>query len=653
MSEEKFILVKIKLVEGESKRSYETEKEIIDRLDKSYKENIYRYYNSYIKDREIIERILKSEKYKRDKKYDIVFVIYKEVNNVECEFQSLYLGKCMILDEEKNRGNLKFIISDKIESKLVTQNFLINIGLNIIEDFDKKSYVSIEKRGKLYNELVSSQKDLFHLEISDYDDQIYKEIESESNLHILAQKNENCRRAIIENESKEVSDDSRGEFQRDRERITHSKAMRRLVDKAQIFTSSKGDHFRTRMTHTLEVSQIARGISNELKLNNELTEAIALAHDIGHTPFGHQGERTLNDILKDKISLVKNCKEIKMGGFKHNFQGLRVLSYLDEKYLKFEGINLSYQLLEGVLKHTGFENGNCDSCEDSHDCKGRCCDVREFLINGDEEKLFLEHKFPTTLEGQIVNIADEIAQRGHDLDDALASKHIDLEELSDICNINKMQRIKELIEKVKNEEVTLREQNRMYIDDQDIIRSRIVSEIITFFIKDVVTSSKERMDYYDLTKKFFIDNHRIDDKLIDFSKNGKFILTYLEKVINKKVINSFDVTRFDGKASKIIEQLFKAYYENIMLLPDGTLKRIHRDIRKKTKNVVNFRDGDIGLVRDEIKKICKTDLENIEPNEREEYIYKRKVVVRNIVDHISGMTDNYAMNEYKRIYYID
>ncbi|MCM1988913.1 deoxyguanosinetriphosphate triphosphohydrolase family protein [Oceanirhabdus seepicola] len=490
-------------------------------------------------------------------------------------------------------------------------------------------------------------KDRYTIEHIKYEDQRYELKLLEQTLSYLSQKNEHCKRAIAINES----DNNRSEFQRDRERIVHTKASRRLVDKAQIFTSSKGDHFRTRMTHTLEVSQIARGLALRLNLNNDLTEAIALAHDIGHTPFGHQGERTLNSILRNEIKIITCADKIDFGGFKHNFQGLRILSYLEEKYFEHEGIDLSYQVLEGVLKHTGGKVKDCNNC-DKEVCLRKCFDVDEFLINGEKEYLFLEYNFPTTLEGQIVSIADEIAQRGHDLDDAFAAKHLSFDELVSYAEITKMKPIKDILEKIKIESNRMKESNILFIDENDMLRARLVSEILGYFMKDIVTQSKINISKYDLDNELYNKHHRINKKLIEFSDDCKFILDYLETIISKKVINSFEVARFDDKAKRIIMALFKAYYDNPKLLPDRTLTRIYRDIKRISNNVIDFRNGDPKLISKELNLICFSEPKgkdcNIDLND--EYIIKRKILVRNITDYIAGMTDNYAMNEYNSIY---
>lgn len=187
----------------------------------------------------------------------------------------------------------------------------------------------------------------------------------------------------------------RGEYQRDRDRITHSTAFRRLVYKTQVFVNHEGDLYRTRLTHSLEVSQVGRTVAVALQLNEALTEAICLAHDLGHTPFGHAGQETLNTCMQD------------YGGFEHNLQSLRVVDELEEKYADFTGLNLMFETREGILKH---------------------CSARNARQLGDVGRRFLERKQPS-LEGQLSNIADAIAYNNHDVDDGLRAGLLSIEQL--------------------------------------------------------------------------------------------------------------------------------------------------------------------------------------------------------------------------------
>ena len=277
------------------------------------------------------------------------------------------------------------------------------------------------------------------------------------------------------------------------------------MDKAQIFTSSKGDHFRSRMTHTIEVCQIARTIGEKLNLNIDLIEVTALAHDIGHTPFGHQGERTLNEQIKSS----NDCDSLKHGGFKHNYHALRVLTFLEESSTEYEGLNISYQVLEGILKHTKTKKDEYD--------------ITCFLKNGDEKYLYLEFDEPITLEGQVVKIAGE----------------------------------------------------------SNLLKSMISNEIVEYFIENVCEQTKNNMEEFDEENEFYKANHGFNKKVVELTEEGVFLLSYLEQIINKRVINSSEVATFDSKSSKIIRGLFAEFYENPMKLPDATLNRIYLEMRNK------------------------------------------------------------------------
>lgn len=501
----------------------------------------------------------------------------------------------------------------------------------------------------------------------------------------LKQKDEFCERPFFI--SKLTSTGNRTNFQRDYERIIHAKAFRRLVDKAQIFTSSKGDHYRTRMTHTMEVAQIARGIAKELDLNIELTEAIALAHDIGHTPFGHQGERTLNDILNGKIEGICNREDEKkdFGGFKHNLHGIRVVTVLEEKYYEHEGINLSYQVLEGILKHTSFLS--CKRCktEEGKNCKGmqgQCTktknDLKDFLPeNFDDTQLYLQYKFSTTLEGQVVAIADEIAQRSHDIDDALRSNLITFQDLKNYLCFEKFEELKKIITEIENKFIN-NEEEILFNNGKDVLHGRVISEIITFFMNKVCEQSKIKIVEYSKNKdkkEFFENNKRVNEELICFDKNTQKLCQYLEEIISKKVITCNEVACFDNKAKMIVLALFKAYFEKPLLLPQTVLLRVFKktinnnyncDKDNKDNDIINMTVSDSSVVAAEIQYIIQPDryklnisdkiiqdaaeLEKLEQAARLNYFEKQKILVRAIVDYIAGMTDSYAVNEYNRIY---
>ncbi len=208
----------------------------------------------------------------------------------------------------------------------------------------------------------------------------------------------------------------RNEFSRDRDRIIFSKAFRRLEHKAQVYSHEKGDHYRNRLTHTIEVTQIARSIARNLGLNEDLTEAISLGHDIGHTPFGHQGEDVLDSIMRGKNDLGGVLEyKISYGGFKHNFNGLKTIDVLERKYDNEKGLNLTWQVMDGILKHTKIKKN------------GKTWDINRFIQCKKQGEWFMSYDNPITLEGQIVALADEIAQRQHDLDDGLRDTDLKLD----------------------------------------------------------------------------------------------------------------------------------------------------------------------------------------------------------------------------------
>lgn len=458
----------------------------------------------------------------------------------------------------------------------------------------------------------------------------------------LAQKSKYAKRV----EKKGYRGVNRTEYQHDWERIIHSKSFRRLEDKAQIYTLSKGDHFRTRLTHTLEVTQIARGIARELDLNEDLVEAIALAHDLGHTPFGHVGERTLHEILKE---------ESVEGGFKHNFQGVKIVNYLEEKYGDFEGIDLTYQVMEGILKHTKIcECGAGKKClYDSKKCIN--CDmnlykINKFLCKGDVEKLHPEYNFSTTLEGQVVAVADEIAQRAHDLDDGIASGIIREEDF--LNNLNNEITLVELNEKIMESIININDDKRKYIDNLDIKRARIVSDVINYFISEIVRESRIRIEEYRNRRVGMIDSKElvIEELLISFDANGNHkgkigeVKEKLEEITSHVIINSEEVNCFDGKGRYIIKKLYKAYKTNPRQMSRTTLKRIYREISRYTNDAVDIINGNKSLVDKEINIFKRKD------NVNEIDILKHKIFVRCIVDLISGMTDDFANKQFEKLY---
>ncbi|WP_442891451.1 deoxyguanosinetriphosphate triphosphohydrolase family protein [Dendrosporobacter sp. 1207_IL3150] len=465
----------------------------------------------------------------------------------------------------------------------------------------------------------------------------------EANLHDLAQKSAYCIRPL----NMISAHPFRNEFQRDKERIIHSKAFRRIVDKAQIYDTSKGDHYRKRLTHSLEVSQIARAIARQLNLNEDLTEAIAIGHDVGHTPFGHEGERQLDLILSGKVKLTDNHEPENLGGFKHNYQGVRLLNYLEEKYIEYEGLNISYQVLEGMLKHTGIKKhkGEKRTCKQ---CLTKCFNIDEFLIVGDPKYLHLEYDFCTTLEGQIVDLADEIAQRGHDLDDGIASGVFTIDDLIKELEIKSIEdpRFKEITELVKKSITNIENIKRDIIDQADLKRAVVTPAILGYFMKRLTTEALANMNTYIKENPTFSSNPVINKRVINFNDNDKFVIEKIEEIIKTRIINSQEVNCFDGKSAYIVRKLFKAYYSNPRQLPDNTIRRINKQLNVLGINYTDIRKGKKDDVEEEIKVLQGTASSGNEAND----FLKHSIFMRNIADLIGGMTDEFAKSQFQNLY---
>ena len=304
----------------------------------------------------------------------------------------------------------------------------------------------------------------------------------------------------------------RSPYQRDRDRIIHSVAFRRLEYKTQVFVNHEGDDYRTRLTHSLEVAQIARTIAKALALNEELTEALALAHDLGHTPFGHAGEEILNALMKDH------------GGFNHNLHTLKIVDELEERYPAFRGLNLTWETREGIIKHaTEFDKAK----------------IPEEL---DPQRM-------PTLEAQIVDIADEIAYDNHDLDDGLTSELIQEEPLENIpLWLETKKEIESGNPNIKN----------------PIRRYQIIRKLISILVDDVFKESQSRL------KKNAIES--IEDvknfpgRLIDFSDELKKRREPLKNFLKVELYNHYRVHRMSDKAKRFIKDLFEVYVKNTAML---------------------------------------------------------------------------------------
>ncbi|EOA06439.1 deoxyguanosinetriphosphate triphosphohydrolase [Herbaspirillum frisingense GSF30] len=337
---------------------------------------------------------------------------------------------------------------------------------------------------------------------------------------------------------------SRSEFQRDRDRIVHSTAFRRLEYKTQVFVNHEGDLFRTRLTHSIEVAQIARSCARNLQLNEDLVEAISLAHDLGHTPFGHAGQDELNHCMKQH------------GGFEHNLQSLRVVDELEQHYGAFDGLNLTFETREGILKHCSLHN------------------ARQL---GDIGVRFLEKKQPS-LEAQLANLADEIAYNNHDIDDGLRSGLLTMELMSEVDFFARH----------------LREVEQTYpgITGRRVIHET-VRRMINALIVDLIQTASVRIA--ELAPRD-IEDVRNAPPLIAFSDAMAGEAAVLKKFLREKLYRHYQVNRMTAKARRIIAEMFSAFMGQPSLLPpDYQVKAMHDDTQQLDKQARKVADYIAGM----------------------------------------------------------
>jgi dGTPase len=351
----------------------------------------------------------------------------------------------------------------------------------------------------------------------------------------------------------EAPPSARTEFQRDRDRIVHSTAFRRLEYKTQVFVNHEGDLFRTRLTHTLEVAQIARSVARNLRVNEDLVEAISLAHDLGHTPFGHAGQDALHECMREH------------GGFEHNLQSLAVVDELEEHYAAFDGLNLCFETREGILKHCSRENAQ---------------------RLGELGARFLNRQQPT-VEAQIANLADEIAYNNHDIDDGLRSGLLQLEQLDevDLWRVHFADALAHYGQ---------REGRRLI---HETIR-RIINALIVDLIETTLGNLREHAPGSP-------DDVRLCPPLVAHSAAVSAQAVQLKRFLFKNLYRHYRVMRMANKAKRVIGGLFDAFADDPRLLPPP------------------YQSDD------------------------------RERQMRLIAHYIAGMTDRYAMKEYRRLFSMD
>jgi dGTPase len=327
-----------------------------------------------------------------------------------------------------------------------------------------------------------------------------------------------------------ASNEHRSDFQRDRDRIVHSTAFRRLVYKTQVFLNHEGDLFRTRMTHSLEVAQLSRSMARALGLDEDLVEAMALAHDLGHTPFGHAGQDALNAALRELAP--------GHGGFEHNLQSLRVVDALEERYPDFDGLNLTLATREGILKH---------------------CSAKDALRLEALEPGGVAHRFTTkqqpSLEAQLVNLADEMAYNAHDIDDGIRSGLIEMEALRELALFERFH-------------------SQVHSEYPELQGRRLLSEIIRRLLSaqvfDVIDQTRKRIAEHGIQTE---ENARQAPALVSFSPELAKEVQQVKSWLFKHLYRHAQVTAKMDEAQGMVRELFAAYLQNPALMPDAYAKQ--------------------------------------------------------------------------------
>lgn len=361
-------------------------------------------------------------------------------------------------------------------------------------------------------------------------------------------------------------------FQRDRDRIIHTSAFRRLKYKTQVFVYHEGDHYRTRLSHTIEVSQIARTLARAMMVNEDLAEGVALAHDLGHTPFAHMGEEAL-----------KKCME-GLGGFSHNDQSLRILTTLEQKYPLWNGLNLTWETLEGVAKHNG-------PCLKVGQRAGP--DVLHTTLFEFNQKMDLDLSSFASIEAQVAGIADDIAYNNHDVEDGLRAGFFTLKDLSDLSLIGRV------IETVQKTYPALRE---------EILVAEVVRDMIGAMVDDVLTFSRSQLKNMNISSP--TEARLAGKQIVSFSPEMDKDVQEMRDFLSRRMYHHYTLERIWLKVSRIIPDLFNAFMDQYMLLPETWQNRVEV----------------VGGKTDETAR------------------------ARVVADYIAGMTDRYAIREHERLF---
>ncbi len=391
----------------------------------------------------------------------------------------------------------------------------------------------------------------------------------------------------------------RTEFQRDRDRIVHSRAFRRLRHKTQVFVSFDNDHFRNRLTHSIEVAQLSRTVARALALNEDLVEAIALGHDVGHPAFGHSGESALNEILQGRAPELGPAGVVDAGGFKHNYQTLRVVDLLERQY-DHPGLNLTDAVREGMLKHTSSRS-----------------DIR--YADLDDAGLFPGR--PCHFEGQLVNLADDVAQQVHDLDDGLRNGDVSLRD------VERLQASKEIIKRLGS--------RYDGAEDDYLRRAMLMRGLTHLMVTSIVRESSERLQRWcerqgvRTNADFLAKMDALENDTIALTDRGRDLYNEMRAFVYRRIIVGGDASLCDDRARRFVKDLFRAYHDNPRIMDDGALRR--------HANAVG------------IEFLRNVPLEKL----KEEFVrnYHGKAAwCRAVADHLAGMTDAYCLREHERIF---
>ena len=428
--------------------------------------------------------------------------------------------------------------------------------------------------------------------------------------------------------------DGRSDYAIDRDRILYSRAFRRLSDKTQVFFSDEIKDLRTRLTHTLEVNQIAKTIVTSLGCNIDLTEAIALGHDVGHTPFGHVGERTINLIMNNCEQLGIQIQDYNLG-FKHNLQSLRVLCDLEGN------LNLSKYTLWGIANHSKLDysdckkNGLCYSLHHPSQCPRKrphkhklSCKFYDTYINKIGNNTYW------SIEGLVVALADEIAQRHHDIEDSIRFNILNREVL-----LNKLEIFVPVFNELDRENYEkLKRMSEEGVSD-DMFLSQYSRLIVKSYVVNITTETKRRIESIGneigINSSQDFQNHKTEipfedaKRLVGFSNEFAMVDNEFHSFLKSSILNSYGAQTMDGKGAYIVRRLFEAYMSNPTQLPDDEIRRFYIAIRSTDKTMGQMR-GEMNLMRN-------TEL-------------RRNHLMRVIADYIASMTDAYAYDQYNLLY---